>query len=156
MWRPPGMHILDPHPCSSLRHLTRAAVPARPLCPLWTAAIYRPILTFKAAGRPLAPADETRLRRGLGGYALRHPLLGSLLFLEASPAAHGATLVLDQTPGDGALAERGWLVRPAAGRYAVFRGDLLHGVMPGAGSPAHFPAAPAACWHAWAAEVQGS
>ncbi len=76
-------------------------------------------------------ADETQLRRGRAGYALRHPLLGSLLFLEGSPSCHGATLVLDQTPGDEGLAQRGWLLRPATGRYAIFRGDLLHGVIPG-------------------------
>ncbi|GAB4822666.1 hypothetical protein N2152v2_009712 [Parachlorella kessleri] len=76
--------------------------------------------------------DETCLRRGRPHYALRHPLLGSLLFLEGCPAHHGSTLILDQIPKDEALTERGWLVQPAPGRYAAFRGDLLHGVMPGA------------------------
>ena len=43
----------------------------------------------------------------------------------------GPTLVIDQTSSSVTLGSRGWAVRPVAGRLAAFRGDRLHGVLPG-------------------------
>lgn len=97
----------------------------------------QPLPTSLRPASLLRPADETRLRRGRGGYSLRHPLLGSLLFLSGHPS-HGPTFVLDQSPCDPGLAAGGWLVGAATGRYAAFRGDLLHGVMPGGWCAAWF------------------
>ena len=48
--------------------------------------------------------------------------------------AGGPTLILNQTPEDSGLAADGWLAAPAAGRLAVFAGNLLHGVVPGVSS----------------------
>lgn len=42
----------------------------------------------------------------------------------------GPTLVLEQKPSD-PLAERGYLVQPCPNQLLVFKGDLLHGVLPG-------------------------
>ncbi|KAI8465474.1 MAG: hypothetical protein J3K34DRAFT_487656 [Monoraphidium minutum] len=53
----------------------------------------------------------------------------------AEPAAAAGTagvgLPLDETAAR-QLAARAWLLRPAKGRWAVWPGDLLHGVLPGA------------------------
>ena len=43
----------------------------------------------------------------------------------------GPTLIIDQTSSSAKLGARGWAVRPVAGRLAAFRGDRLHGVLPG-------------------------
>lgn len=65
----------------------------------------------------------------------------------ADGAVGGPTVVFDQRLGDGALAERAWLVRPArvpGGRLCLFDGGLLHGVLPGEPRRAPPPGAPAA------------
>ena len=101
-------------------------------------------------------------------YRLLHPALSSVLYLTAQG---GPTIILDQTAhrglaaasqpsaaasqrGAGAqlLAERAWLVQPKAGRFAVWSGDLLHGVLPG-GPPRPAPAPGAIsqlCASSWA------
>ncbi|KAJ3413729.1 hypothetical protein HDV05_007632 [Chytridiales sp. JEL 0842] len=60
----------------------------------------------------------------------RHPLLGSILFLEADIG--GPTLITNQRLND-PLASHGWLVYPEPNRYVVFEGGVLHGVIPGRG-----------------------
>ena len=80
---------------------------------------------------------------------LAHPAVSSVIFLSDSPAADGfgPTIVLDQ-PASGAsgnpdgsggddegddekmLAQRAWIARPVGGSLLLFRGDLLHGVLP--------------------------
>ncbi len=54
-------------------------------------------------------------------------LVSSVLFLTESG---GPTLVLDQDP-QGPLAARGWLVQPCPNQLLAFKGNLLHGVIPG-------------------------
>jgi len=54
-------------------------------------------------------------------------LVSSVLFLTESG---GPTLVLDQDP-QGPLAPRGWLVQPCPNQLLAFKGNLLHGVIPG-------------------------
>jgi len=54
-------------------------------------------------------------------------LVSSVLFLTESG---GPTLVLDQDP-QGPLASRGWLGQPCPNQLLAFKGNLLHGVIPG-------------------------
>jgi hypothetical protein len=61
-----------------------------------------------------------------GRGALRHPLLSSVLFFNSVRGGHLA--VTDQRPGSGE-AKRLATVKPRANRYAVFDGDLFHGVL---------------------------
>ena len=57
-----------------------------------------------------------------------HPLLSSVLYLSNTG---GPTLVLDQTPQQQVLVQRGWLAHPAPGALLAVPGNLLHGVLPG-------------------------
>jgi hypothetical protein len=61
-----------------------------------------------------------------GRGAMRHPLLSSVLFFNAVRGGHLA--VTDQRPGSGEAARLA-TVKPRANRYAIFDGDLLHGVL---------------------------
>ena len=61
-----------------------------------------------------------------GRGALRHPLRSSVLFFNSVRGGHLA--VTDQRPGSGE-ATRLATVKPRVNRYAVFDGDLLHGVL---------------------------
>jgi hypothetical protein len=61
-----------------------------------------------------------------GRGALRHPILSSVLFF--NPVRGGHLAVTDQRPGSGE-ATRLATVKPRANRYAVFDGDLFHGVL---------------------------
>ncbi len=77
--------------------------------------------------------------QGKEAYRLMHPALSSVLFLsEPAPRpgrcspSQGPTLVLDQSADQEQLAGRGWAAHPSFGRYLVFPGHLLHGVLPGA------------------------
>ena len=54
-------------------------------------------------------------------------VLSSVLYMTE---AGGPTLVLDQTP-EGKLADRGWLVQPCPNQLLSFKGNLLHGEIPG-------------------------
>jgi hypothetical protein len=60
------------------------------------------------------------------GGRMRHPLLSSVLFFNSVRGGHLA--VTDQRPGSGE-ARRLATVKPRANRYAVFDGDLFHGVL---------------------------
>jgi hypothetical protein len=60
------------------------------------------------------------------GPRIRHPLLSSVLFF--NPVRGGHLAVTDQRPGSGE-ATRLATVKPRANRYAVFAGDLFHGVL---------------------------
>ncbi len=95
--------------------------------------------------------------QGAAAYSLVHPLYSSVLYLSAphttlgpgtgshstgdpntcghNTCASSPTFILDQVPGQAQLAERGWAVAPRTGRYLVFPGNLLHGVLPGRGGP---------------------
>jgi hypothetical protein len=71
--------------------------------------------------------QDVKARRGL-----THPLLSSVLFFNS--VRGGQLAITDQVPGRGgrpAPAEptRLQAVKPRANRYAIFRGDLLHGVL---------------------------
>ena len=61
------------------------------------------------------------------GGLQRLQVVSSVLFLTE---AGGPTLVLDQDP-KGPLADRGWLVQPCPNQLLAFKGNLLHGVIPG-------------------------
>jgi hypothetical protein len=65
-----------------------------------------------------------------GQGELRHPLLSSVLYLDA--ACGGPTIVTNQSLG-GQLADKGWSVYPKTNRLALFDAQYLHGVVPGKG-----------------------
>jgi hypothetical protein len=65
--------------------------------------------------------EDVKARR-----AVRHPLRSSVLFF--NPVRGGHLAVTDQQPGSGE-ATRLATVKPRANRYAVFDGDLFHGVL---------------------------
>ena len=71
---------------------------------------------------------------------MRNPVISSICFLTdaGTAAAMGPTLITRMRRGDrgrlGEDSEGGVLVYPRRGRVAVFRGDLLHGVMPTVGA----------------------
>ena len=72
--------------------------------------------------------DERRLRQGRTAYSLHHPIASSVLYL----SDHGGpTLVIDQTASLRGLGSTGWAVSAACNRLLLFKGDLLHGVLPG-------------------------
>ena len=56
--------------------------------------------------------------------------MSSVLFMTASG---GPTVVLDQEPS-ATLANTGWLMQPCPNHLLVFKGHLLHGVIPGTDS----------------------
>ena len=68
---------------------------------------------------------------GRGG--VRNPTVSSALYLTGSVG--GPTLVTDHRIGVNRLASRGWAALPAENRLLLFDGGLLHGVIPGRGSP---------------------
>ena len=59
-----------------------------------------------------------------------HPAVSSVVYLCGAEGSAGPTLVLDQTMDDTAVAGHGWLVHPVDGAFMMFKGDLLHGVIP--------------------------
>eukprot|EP00041_Stephanoeca_diplocostata_P030497 m.924316 g.924316 ORF g.924316 m.924316 type:complete len:526 (+) comp23768_c0_seq4:366-1943(+) len=59
--------------------------------------------------------------------ALRHPLWSCVVYLSD---AGGPTLVTDKAAGAPGLGEMGALVMPQTGRCVLYRGNLLHGVIP--------------------------
>jgi len=88
-----------------------------------------------------------------------HPIISSVLYLTGAPgdgtatgaadceedtaatavadaAAHspGSTVVFDQTPDSKEVASRAWVSRPRNNSFMVFPGNLLHGVLPCAGT----------------------
>lgn len=65
---------------------------------------------------------------GRGGI-IKNPIVSSVLYLSYSIG--GPTLVTTQAFTDQKLAEKGWFVFPKENRYALFRGNVLHGVIPG-------------------------
>jgi len=75
---------------------------------------------------------DMTLRKQTGQFV--HPLLGSVLYLNEFPSS--PTVILEQVPSpDGktripARAERRELVAAIPNRYAVFPGNLRHGVIP--------------------------
>ena len=60
------------------------------------------------------------------GRRLRHPRLSSVFFFNSVRGGHLA--VTDQVPGSGA-ATRLQAVAPRRNRYAIFAGNLLHGIL---------------------------
>ena len=65
--------------------------------------------------------QDVKARRGL-----RHPLVSSVFFF--NPVRGGQLAVTDQVPGS-AGATRLETVKPRRNRYALFAGNLLHGVL---------------------------
>ena len=62
-----------------------------------------------------------------------HPTISSVVYLAAPPGGQGdPTLVLDETMDAPLTATRAFCAPPVAGSFFTFRGDLLHGVLPGA------------------------
>ena len=73
-----------------------------------------------------------------------HPALSSVVYLSSGG---DPTIILDETLQTPLSATRAFLAHPEAGSFLAFRGDLLHGVLPGpfahdahAGAPAGAPA----------------
>src|SRR6266481_1539513 len=69
---------------------------------------------------------EFHFDRDVKGRLRRHPRLSSVFFF--NPVRGGQLAVTDQVPGSGG-ATRLETVAPRRNRYAMFRGDLLHGVL---------------------------
>jgi hypothetical protein len=69
---------------------------------------------------------EFHFDQDVKGRRLRHPLLSSVFFFNSVRGGHLA--VTDQVPG-GAEATRLQTVAPRRNRYAIFSGDLLHGIL---------------------------
>ena len=67
--------------------------------------------------------------------------VSSVLYLGDSG---GPTLVIDQSSACRGLGSTGWAVHPVSGRLAAFRGNLLHGVLPGTYASALLLASPLA------------
>ena len=62
------------------------------------------------------------------------PLVSTVLYL-SEEGVGGPTLVTEQAMVDKHIAPQGWLCKPKENRLLLFRGSLLHGVVPGAGLP---------------------
>ena len=77
---------------------------------------------------PLAQDHHPVLTRGLRPVCVSAQLVSCIMYLSD---AGGPTLVIDQTSQCTELGRRGWAIRPVTGRLAAFRGELLHGVLPG-------------------------
>ena len=71
---------------------------------------------------------EFHFDHDLKGPTLRHPLLSSVFFFNRVRGGHLA--VTDQTAGK-AHADRLETVKPRRNRYAIFAGNLFHGVLGG-------------------------
>ena len=70
--------------------------------------------------------DENFLQSADGG--VRHPLMSAVLFLSEDDI--GGPLFVANQVLHGQLADNGWLVPARKNRLVIFRGDLLHGVLP--------------------------
>ena len=66
---------------------------------------------------------------GRGG--VRNPVCSTVVNLSADVGMGGETLVTTQTSSGRSLATKGWLCANKRNRLLAFRGDLLHGVVPG-------------------------
>ena len=66
---------------------------------------------------------------GRGG--VRNPVCSTVINISSDVGMGGETLVTTQTSSGRALATKGWLCANKRNRLLVFRGDLLHGVVPG-------------------------
>jgi hypothetical protein len=74
---------------------------------------------------------EFHFDQDVKGRTLRHPRLSSVFFFNA--VRGGQLAVTDQVPGSGD-ARRLETVAPKRNRYAMFRGNLMHGVLDARGS----------------------
>ena len=72
---------------------------------------------------------EFHFDHDIKGRARRHPVLSSVFFFNS--VSGGQLAVTDQTPGV-VEAERLEAVKPRRNRYAIFAGNLFHGVLGGA------------------------
>ena len=75
---------------------------------------------------------EFHFDQDVKGRLRRHPRLSSVFFF--NPVRGGQLAVTDQVPGSGA-ATRLETIAPRRNRYAVFAGNLLHGVLDARGRP---------------------
>lgn len=64
-----------------------------------------------------------------GFDGVRNPIVSCVVVIEGDIG--GPTLITTQKTHDTILAEKGWLVFPKENRLVVFKGDLLHAVVPG-------------------------
>ena len=62
---------------------------------------------------------------------MRNPVCSTVVNLSADVGMGGETLVTTQTSSGRSLATKGWLCANKRNRLLAFRGDLLHGVVPG-------------------------
>ncbi len=92
--------------------------------PLWSSVLFLHVPTTTAARHPRAQDAAPAPASGHTQHASGPPQ-GS-----ARPHLSGPTVVLDQTPQQQGLAGQAWLVHPEPGRFLLFPGDLLHGVLP--------------------------
>lgn len=74
---------------------------------------------------------EFHFDQDVKGRTLRHPRISSVFFFNA--VRGGQLAVTDQVPGSGD-ARRLETVAPKRNRYAMFRGNLMHGVLDARGS----------------------
>ena len=70
-----------------------------------------------------------------------HPIVSSVLYLTGAAlrgskhaSSAGSTIVFGQTPDSTDVASRAWISHPSDNAFMNFPGDLLHGVLPCAGS----------------------
>lgn len=68
---------------------------------------------------------------GRGG--VRNPIVSTILYITASAAVGGPSLVTNQKLTDIRLATKGYLAHPKPQRLVAFDGKYLHGVIPGKG-----------------------
>lgn len=66
-----------------------------------------------------------------GLNTVRNPIVSTVVYLDAEVG--GPTLVTEQGFNMAVLGRWGWAVQPKENRYVMFRGDLLHCVVPGCG-----------------------
>ena len=67
-----------------------------------------------------------------GCDGVRNPIVSTILYLTGTTLG-GPTLVTTQETTSTKLPEKGWLCYPSSNRLSVFKGDLLHCVIPGIG-----------------------
>ncbi len=70
-----------------------------------------------------------------GNGGVRNPIVSTVVYLSDNDIG-GPTLVTTQKFGDNNISDKeGWYFHPKLNRLVVFKGNLLHGVIPGNGLP---------------------
>jgi len=68
-----------------------------------------------------------------GMNGIINPIVSCVLYL--SDSCGGGTLVTNQDVQSSVLGDYGWMVFPKVNRLVIFKGSVLHGVIPGGGTP---------------------